>query len=252
MIRLRRSILLLAIPAALVLAGCDQATFGKGLPKVKSVLIVSMRLQNGSLQDEEPVKYPSIHFIGDAFRTNFISEWNEKFGDRLALRSPTNDDEKLLFPRPAVGAAESTRNASGEARVPAEEPIWMRDNLDRRRYPTMDVLLDRYGCDAWATLEGEVSLWRQTLKGTAKVYDRGGNLVWKQSFKAVSTYIIKDDASPYLSDFDQILDTLEKQRSHKGEILQVAGELGRQAVREMHKAYERVVKRPLPKAAGTR
>jgi hypothetical protein len=230
---------------ALALTACDQANFGKNLPRVKSVLIVSMRLSNGSLDDDELVKYPSLNFIGDSFRSNFIAEWNDKFGDRLVLRSPTNDDEKLFFPKPGVGASRSASTAS----VPAlGEAIWMRDNLDRRRYPTMDVLLDRYGCDAWATLEGDISMWRQTLKGTAKVYDRGGNLVWKQTYKAVSTYIIKDEASPYLSDFDQILDTLEKQRSHRGEILQVAGELGRQVVREMHRAWDKTMKK-IPKTS---
>lgn len=217
----------LAMGVFLLLSACDEVTFKKKeMLGVKRVLLVSMKVTNNSLDEDETVKYPNLNFLGEDLRTNLASEWNNRFGDRLTMVLVTN--------------------AVAVPLLADDRFFYVRGNVDTAALGAKGLtdLCQVYRCQAYALLEGGVSAWGQELSGRFQVVKPGGEVAWTHRFRAVSPYIIKDEASPYLSDFDQILDTLERQRSHRGELLNVAADLGRSAATRWYKAWEGVFGKP--------
>lgn len=220
--------LLLLVGMAGLLLACEQISFNKReWSGVKRILLVSVQVTNQSLDEEETVKYPNLQFIGEDLRTNILAQWETRMAGRLALVPVTKlDGVRLLMD---------------------DRFIFMKGNVD----PSVGdrgfgELCRAHDCQAYAVVEGGISAWGQGFDGKLQILKPGGTVIWKHQFHAVSTYIIKDEASPYLSDFDQILDTLERQRSHRTELLTVAGDLGRSTADRWHKVHEDVFGKPQP------
>lgn len=220
------------------LTSCEYWELKKGAAQVKQIALLSVRLNNASAASEDATHYPNINFVGEAFRSNLIAEWSSQV-PQVRLFVVTN-----LSP---AGFGSGLRSKL----LLDEDSLFLRYNYDVRKFSSNEKarLAESLGADGYAILEGEASVWGQGLSGTLKVYDKSNHLVWKQGLKAVSTYIIKDENSPYISDYDELLNTLEKQRSHKTEILEVFSELGRNTAKSMaerFKGYLKLFEKPAP------
>jgi hypothetical protein len=193
---------------------CDEASFSKEALSIHKVLLASVKINNSSLDKTAEVQYPNFNFVGESFRSNLIAELSERTGGELSLVLPTESQEKILI---------------------REDLLFLKNNLNLKQYSSNELLalVKRYNADAYATLTGEANVWGQSLEAELKVFLPNGKLVWRQKLKAVSAYIIKDNESPYLSDYDEILDILERQKSHKGEITLIFEELGRNVAKSL-------------------
>lgn len=222
----------------LSLVSCEYWELKKNAVGVKQIALLSVRLNNASTASDDSTHYPNINFVGESFRSNLIAEWTSQVPQvRLFLVTNLNP----------AGFGSSLRSKL----LLNEDNLFLRHNYDIRKFSSNEKarLAEALGADGYAVLEGEVSVWGQDLEGTLKVYDKSNQLVWNQGLKVVSTYIIKDENSPYISDYDELLNTLEKQRSHKTEILEVFSELGRNTAKSMaerFKGYLKLFEKPAP------
>ncbi len=223
----------------LAFTACDTSDFHQNVRQVKQVALLGVEINNASEGKEDSTRYPNINFVGETFRSNLIAEFNAQ-SPRVRLFLVTN-----LNP---PGFGQSLRGKL----LLDENKLFLRDNYQIARFSSNERtrLTEALKADAYAVLEGEASVWGQSLNAKLKVYDLSNRLIWNQSMKVVSTYIIKDENSPYISDYDELLNTLEKQRSHKTEILEVFAELGRNTAKSMNdrlNAFVRFFEKPVPK-----
>ncbi len=209
-------LLFLSILTLVSFWSCDEATLDKESLSIRKVLLASIKINQRSLNPEEEVQYPNFNFVGEAFRSNLIAEFNESTGGKPQVVLPLSTGEKYLI---------------------KENLLYFRNNLNLKAYSSNDMfsLVKRYDADAYATLTGEASVWGQSLEAELNVYLPNGKRVWRQKFKVISPYIIKDNESPYLSDYDEILDIIERQKSHKGEITLIFEEIGRNTAKALDK-----------------
>lgn len=195
----------------------------KNISAYSTILVAEMQINNQSIDiRRDKTKYPLINFVGEKFRISFISNFN---------RINTNIVLKLVseISSPAEKTTGSNALPLHSQILLDSQYIFLSNNLNTQQFSLsgMNTILEREKADAFAVCKFTTSIWEQNIQGIVYIYNKELQLIWQQSVQIVSTYIVKDEKSPYKIEYDEIFDTFSKDKSHMSEILVVYDELGK-------------------------
>lgn len=186
--------------------------------EVKRFFIASITLNSESIEGHKNyTKYANINFIGEPFIQALYSNLNvsQKLPKLITISKTNIAIMQAISKNPKLYLID-TKN------------LYIPQNFDKKQLTRefIETLLSSTQADAWATLDLTMSVWAQELVGTFTLYDKKGTPIWVEKIDVVSTYIIKDEKSPYFTEYDKIFDSIENRANHKSEILSIFTELG--------------------------
>ncbi|MFC1504669.1 hypothetical protein ACFL6D_04560 [Spirochaetota bacterium] len=204
----------------------------ESLGTVKKVGILTMKINKMCTGKVDKTKYIDIIFIGKYFRGAFIEKYNSldaglkfsSFSNAVLLESNDSIQQGIIYD-------------TGH--------IYFKDNLDNEKLSpdAIKALMSSHGYDAYAVFDLRASVWAQQAKGDVTIYNADGSIVWQQEIKeAVSTYIIKDPNSPYVSEYEILFDQLDEKPSHKSELIKMFNEVAENMALEMKEARHKALK----------
>ena len=185
----------------------------KKLLGIEKLYLTSLKLNARCYDKKEFVKFPDIGFVSRDFLTSLLSNFHRnnkkvELHQGLFLSNLSDYRKKIYY-----------------------HPHWMyfenNFKLDRLTIEDRDAIRKAAGTPYELVLDLKTSVWEQEIKGKYIIYSNEEKL-HSGSLSAVSTYIIKDKESPYVTDYDSEIDAFQNPLDHRGEITKVYSELGEQ------------------------
>jgi hypothetical protein len=233
---------LLPMLILLSLTSCKLGIFNKQIINVNKILLLTLEINNSCLTKEDQTKYPDIDFTGDIFLSSFISNYNTTDTRIDFINSDTTAMEKVIGDK---------QNDILTKYLYKPELMYFPANFNAKNLLPEDKtrLTRENNADAYCIITLNASVWGQSLIGEITVYSTNHKKIWSQDVELISTYIIKDEKSPYITEYDKLFDQLQYGSSHRQEINTVFKELGRELSDQLHKSLKRylIAKRIIPR-----
>ena len=183
----------------------------KKLTNIKNLYITSIKLNAVCDDKRDVIRFPDIGFVGPSFLKALLSNF-QRNNPQVELSqglfaSELKDYRKKIFYDPSWVYFENNFNLA------------QLKNEDR------EILRQKAGTLYELVLDLQTSLWEQKIAGRYIIYHEGLEL-HSGKLKAISTYIIKDKYSPYVTAYDSEIDQFQNPLDHQGEIKKIYQELG--------------------------
>lgn len=195
------------------------------LLNVRKIALVQCKMNSACLTEKDRMKYLNTELYAEVFCTNFVNVFNA---------SSNAYNKRIVFLADALPAETytalkgfTTRNATN---VVAEGTI------DLAQYTSNEVV-DLTGqlaedVEAYMVITLTYSLWAQSVVYDIAVYPKGAYgeeaVIWQDSVKAVSTYIMNDKESPYSSESElfrlEDVERYDNKATHQEELYYVIEE----------------------------
>ncbi len=205
----------------------------KKLSNIEKLYLVSIKKNAVCDSKKDVVKFLDIGFVGETFLTSLMSNFhlnNEKVAMSQGRFVPglTNYRKKVIY-----------------------QPFWVyfKNNFDLKKLDdtSREKIRQQTGIDYEIELNLNTSLWEQRVSGTYVIYFQSKKID-SGAIEAISTYIIKDEDSPYVTKYDEELNDFQNPLDHRGEILKVYAELGESIGKKLRSLFVEEVK-PVKKKA---
>lgn len=191
--------------------------FAKGAFVDKSIIQVidnavlsSFSVNTACVSEDDMMKYENTQVYSEYLCTNFIRFFNNTnhYLNISLLKDSLSEEE---YTSQKYFTASNRRYAIARGAV------------DINRYTESEIisLVDKTEADAYIKIEADLKLWAQSITLKISAYNKKNALFWQDEVKAVSTYIIKDIASPYAGEFEVFGEggfDASQSRSHEDEL----------------------------------
>ena len=185
----------------------------KKLANIEELYLVSIKMNAVCDNKKDVIRFLDIGFAGPAFLNSLLSNFhlnNEKvkMSQGQFISGFKNHRKKIIY-----------------------DPYWIyfENNFDLEKLSDVNrrMIREQTSVDHEIKLELTTSLWEQRVSGTYTIYFQNKKID-TGSINATSTYIIKDEDSPYVTKYDAKLNDFQNSLDHRGEILKLYSELGKE------------------------
>ncbi len=211
-----------------MLVACQTFVVKKEIKGVKNIVFFSFEMNHEDFKKEANVNYPNISFIAHSFCKKFVKEFNNnKFGVKLIFLN------EQIFKKAGLDPSKKVSLIRDQVNFP-----WTFNEKNFSQYE-IKALLKAASSQGYLILDLEASVWSQLMKGSLKIKSEKSRLVINKSVREQSTYIIQDENSPYVFDFDKLFDQLELKANHKKEIIKIYDEIAVNLANRIKKKIEK-------------
>ncbi|HBE03679.1 MAG TPA: hypothetical protein DC049_14590 [Spirochaetia bacterium] len=205
----------------------DYAKFSREIGSIGNICLFSVNINKTCMEKKrDKTKYINIGFAGRPFLLSLISNYN-RLDTNCTMQAVSLQPDQLLLK--AIN--------SNTPFVFSSNNIWFPYNLDYNRMSSSEIktMLNSLSGQAYAVLDLKISIWAQEARGQFSVFNADKKPIWTQRIKKISTYIIQDPQSPYITEYENYFNQAEKQISHKTEIIKMLGEIALETAKELKK-----------------
>lgn len=185
----------------------------KKLTNIDKLYLTSIKLNAVCDDKKDIVRFLDISFVGSNFLAALLSNFHRanthvEISQGLFINELQDYRKKIYY-----------------------DPTWVyfenNFNLDQLNDADREIIRRKADTDYELVLNLNTSLWEQKITGYYTIYQKGVKL-HSGKLKAISTYIIKDKGSPYISVYDDQIEYFLDPLDHRGEIGKIYSELGQE------------------------